>query len=93
MKKKIFGGIAVLSIAAAMTFNVSMNTQSNGLSNVALVNVEVLAFGEPNDQSKKDCYETVNYNSTLGDSYVSTKKYCGADCRSVKAHKWSGECK
>jgi len=43
MKHKIFGGIAVLAIAAAIAFNVTLSKQSNGLSNVSLANVEALA--------------------------------------------------
>ena len=43
MKKKIFGSLAVLAIAVMATFNVNVNTQDNGLSNVSLDNVEALA--------------------------------------------------
>ncbi|MDD3323183.1 MAG: hypothetical protein PHS59_17255 [Paludibacter sp.] len=50
MKKKIFGGIAVVAIAVAVAFNVSVvNQRSNYVSNFALVNVEVLALAEPGD--------------------------------------------
>ena len=43
MKKKIFGSLAVFAIAAIATFNVNVNTQDNGLSDVSLDNVEALA--------------------------------------------------
>jgi hypothetical protein len=43
MRKKIFSGIAVLAIVAVSAWNVSLNTKSNNLSDVSLVNVEALA--------------------------------------------------
>jgi len=43
MKKKFFGSLAVLAIAAVAAFNVNVNTQENGLSDVSLDNVEALA--------------------------------------------------
>ena len=43
MKKKVFGSIAVLAIAAMAAFNVNIKTQENGLSDVSLANVEALA--------------------------------------------------
>ncbi|MDR0574283.1 MAG: NVEALA domain-containing protein [Tannerella sp.] len=42
-KKRIFGSIAVLAIAAMATFYVNVNTQENGLSDVLWKNVEALA--------------------------------------------------
>jgi hypothetical protein len=42
-KKKIFGSIAVLAITALTAFNVSINTQEDGLSNISLNDVEALA--------------------------------------------------
>jgi hypothetical protein len=44
--KKILGGIAILAIAAVAAFNVGFNSQSDGLSDVSLANVEALADGE-----------------------------------------------
>ena len=43
MKRKILGSIAVLAIAALTAFNVNINTQENGLSDISLDNVEALA--------------------------------------------------
>ena len=43
MKKKIFGGIAVLAIAALATWNVSLNSQNSSLSEIQLANIEALA--------------------------------------------------
>jgi hypothetical protein len=44
MKKKIFGGIALLAIAAMAAWNVNLNSQpSNKLSDTMLANIEALA--------------------------------------------------
>ena len=45
-KKKIFGSIAVLAIAAIAAFNININANENGLSDISLANVEALADGE-----------------------------------------------
>ena len=46
-KKTIFGSIAVLVIAAMAAFNVNVNSQEKGLSDVSLANVEALANETP----------------------------------------------
>jgi hypothetical protein len=46
MKKKIFGGIAVLAITAVAVVNVNLGAKSNDLSDVSLANIEALASGE-----------------------------------------------
>jgi hypothetical protein len=47
MNKKIFGGIAIVIIAAAVALNVSMSNQKqDAASMLALANVEALAEGE-----------------------------------------------
>ena len=48
MKKKIFGGIAVLAIAAVAIWNMSLNSnsQNSSLSEIQLANVEALADNE-----------------------------------------------
>ncbi|MDR1582346.1 MAG: NVEALA domain-containing protein [Prevotellaceae bacterium] len=43
MKKKIFGGIAILAIAAVAVINVNLSSKSNDLSSVSLANIEALA--------------------------------------------------
>ena len=43
MKKIILSGIAIFAIAALATFNVNINTQENGLSDISLSNIEALA--------------------------------------------------
>lgn len=52
MKKKIFGGLFVLAIAAVAAFNMNINTQDSELSLLGLANVEVLAYGDPSDEYK-----------------------------------------
>ena len=60
MKKKIFGGIAILAIAAIAAFNVNLNmNQKNKLSLLALVNVEALAEGEASSKKYK-CYSILD---------------------------------
>ena len=51
MKKKIFGGLFVLAIAAVAAFNVnmSMNYSDNKSSTVSLINVEARAFSIEED--------------------------------------------
>jgi hypothetical protein len=47
MKTKIFGGIALVAVAAVMAFNVSLNLNKNNDSSLlALANVEALAIPE-----------------------------------------------
>jgi len=43
MKKKLFGGLAVLAVAVAAAWNVNFSSQANEMSEVALKNVEALA--------------------------------------------------
>jgi hypothetical protein len=63
MYKKIFGGIAVLAIAAVAVFNVNLTSQKSDLSSVSLANVEALAQGEGSTTSyyKKFCSNYNNY--------------------------------
>ena len=85
MKTKIFGGIAVLAIAAAIAFNVNLSTKSNGLSDISLANVEALAQDENGDETCGTKYSEWQN----GDQYVvewdcttiGTDDYCieGAD--------------
>jgi hypothetical protein len=46
MKKIILGGVAAIVIAVMAAVNVSMNSQNENLSDLALANVEALAAGE-----------------------------------------------
>jgi hypothetical protein len=56
MKKKILGGIALLTIAAVAAWNVDLNSQRNELSAVSLANVEALA-----GESSGHCMASPNY--------------------------------
>jgi hypothetical protein len=46
MRKKIFGGLAVVAIAGAIALNVNLKTQTLGRSQLTLSNIEVLAQTE-----------------------------------------------
>jgi len=66
MKKKIFGGIAVVAIVVAMAFNVNLNIRkSSNSSSLALANVEALASGEssviPCEGAGSGCYNGLWY--------------------------------
>jgi len=71
MKKKIFGGIAVLAIAAAAAFNVNFSAQSNGLSDVSLANVEALA--QESTTTYPSCNTDIYYFSC---TQYNTSYYC-----------------
>jgi hypothetical protein len=43
MKKKIFGGMAILAIVAMIIMNVNINSQKSELLGISLANVEALA--------------------------------------------------
>lgn len=62
MKKIIFGGITVLAIAAAITFNVNLNSRSEKLSDVSLANVEALADGESDSNCRTGIRWTIEWN-------------------------------
>ena len=47
MKKKFLYGLAVLFIAVVAAFNVNLNSNGDGLSDVSLANVEALANMSP----------------------------------------------
>jgi len=52
MKKKFFGGIAVLAIAVVAILSVNLNANNSSLSGISLENVEALAACE--EGIKKD---------------------------------------
>ncbi|MDR1524069.1 MAG: NVEALA domain-containing protein [Tannerella sp.] len=51
LKKRIFALIVVLAIAGLAAFNVNVNKQKNGLSDISLENIEALA----GENSLGDC--------------------------------------
>jgi hypothetical protein len=55
-KKKIFGFLAVMVIAAGAAWNVNLNSQKSDLSDISLVNVEVLAQEIVQPQPSYDKY-------------------------------------
>jgi len=72
MKKKIFGGIAIVAIAVAMAFNVTLSNQKQDkASMLALANVEALAqdgeIGVWDWQCRTDVSSTNTY------------QYCGGE--------------
>jgi len=68
MKKKIFGGIAVLVIVVAAAWNVSLSSKMKGMSDLSLANVEALAADENG-----------TYYSNRSDYYDPNKK-CYQQC-------------
>ena len=71
-KKKIFGSIAILVIAAIAAFNVNINTQEKGLSDISLANAEALA-SEVSYVVCENLYIHVCWNnSTLYGKYVTS---------------------
>jgi hypothetical protein len=49
MKKYFLGAFVALVVAGAAMFNASLNNSQNGMSVIALVNIEVLAGENPMD--------------------------------------------
>lgn len=80
MKKKILGValIATMAVAAGWNFNQSKN--ETGMSNIALANVEALAYGE-GIYTHGICYQSLSFEYVFTSHYVI---YC-MGCKSVKA--------
>jgi len=72
MNKKIFGGIAILAIAVAVAFNVSVSNQKqDAISMLALANVEALASeGAVNPNICYNC-KLVDFKNNKGIIYKS----------------------
>jgi hypothetical protein len=76
MKKKIFGGIAVVAIAAITLFNVNIN-QKHDTSLLALANVEALAECEQGaQQQSNNCIASTFCNATTTDDGKKEGRYC-----------------
>jgi hypothetical protein len=86
MKKKIFGFIAVLAIAALAAFNVNVNSQENGLSDISMENIEALASEDTNSNCKwkqMKCSKGTGYYEgclTNGDGNSCTCGSVSRDC-------------
>jgi hypothetical protein len=76
MRKKILGAIALLAIVLVITININLNNQGNGLSDMALANVEALA-GEALPYESIGC-QTAPCKLELGGGWFtgSVKKDC-----------------
>ncbi|MDD3323179.1 MAG: hypothetical protein PHS59_17235 [Paludibacter sp.] len=89
MKKKIFGGIAVVAVAVAVAFNVNLNMSSSFSSRavfVRLTEIEALA-GESTETIKPykdctaDCPPPVEYKTSRSCPSGSDLENCSAsDC-------------
>lgn len=67
MKKKIFGSILAVAIAAVATVNVNFNNEAeNALSALGLANAEALANGEEGSAKKGEACETERCKLDLG---------------------------
>jgi hypothetical protein len=66
MKKKIFGGIAIFTIAAIAAINVTLSTKNNHLPAISLANVEALA----QEINGWDCFTAGCYFHYDYDCYV-----------------------
>ncbi|GAB6013262.1 NVEALA domain-containing protein [Viscerimonas tarda] len=60
MKKKIFGSLAILAIAAVTVLNVNLGSQSNKMGDIMLANIEALADFEFNNQNWTDSEQWYN---------------------------------
>ena len=56
MGKKILGVIALVAIAAAIGWNYQQNNQEVEFSDLALANVEALAYNESSEHCERLCY-------------------------------------
>jgi len=65
MKRKVLSIIGVAAISAAVAFNVNVGTQSDSLTDIALVNLEALANVEatnpPGGGGGEKCYPLTDY--------------------------------
>ena len=82
MNRKILIGSAVMAIAGVAAWNVDVSSQTKGMTDVMITNIEALANSEGEDEGN-DCYKTVSYDSSLGGSYE--VKACGKQCKLTKA--------
>lgn len=62
MKKKLLGLITVLAIAAIAAYNVNVNIQNNGLSDISLENIEALASEDGYASKCNSCMSDPNYD-------------------------------
>jgi hypothetical protein len=93
MKKRIFGGIVILAIAAVAAFNVNLTSQKSELSGISLANADVLANAEAlateegASSNPKNCWNSVEYRTGQTSTH---KTYCG-DCAAILCTHWYTE--
>ena len=79
MKRKLIGGFAVLAIAAMAAWNVNYGSQTKGMSDLALANVEALAqseiIGDVWD-CMTSCFVTQYFNCLVVNSSGFMTAYC-----------------
>jgi len=77
MKKRIFGGIAVLGIAAAIAVNVNLTAKNDKLSDLVLANVEALAA---------PAHVTFQLSDNGGDGGGTSAEWCFKDYITSSSH-------
>lgn len=82
MRSKILGGIVVLILAVVVAFNVSLKSKTDGLSDVALANIEALAIWEFDPNLGWLCFWEVKDDTNSEAFFVCQR--CG-DCYTVSA--------
>lgn len=75
MKKKFFGSLAIIAIAAMTAFNVNIKANEDGLSDILLDNIEALA-----QESIHGKYQTMGYCSN-GLNYMCVTRHTAESCR------------
>ena len=83
MKKKIFSVVATVAVVAAAGWSYQQSKQYDGMSELALANVEALATGEDGGYGPKEC----NLNIVNGTTYF--VRDC-SNCRYVPAAFFGG---
>ena len=98
MKKKFLGVTLIVTLAVVAAFNINLN-KSNAKGELALANLEALAYGEssvPSDYGYQ-CFKTI---SSDGTGALFTKDYCSltnvgnykCDSRDVRQYSNEGIC-
>ena len=83
MKKKILGGIAVLTIVAVAAFNVNLNTnQKSEMSLLALANVEALAQETGDSEGMPSSQKVTEYIYNENGQLIKTIDYTESCCNS-----------
>ena len=76
MRKKIFGGFAVLVVAVVAAWNVNFSSQTKGMSDLAISNIEALAECEDGTIVGEEFVIITHCNRTTKPEDADNKKYC-----------------